>query len=265
LKIGVVQLSSSPDREKNLARCAAFFRRGSREHVDLLVFPENVLCRGKGEGYRGSASRIPGEVSSRLALLSREYSMAAVWGGIVEETDDGLYNTSLFFSRSGDLIATYRKMHLFALYDGERVCFREQDVFLHGADVVVVPHESLTFGMSICYDVRFPELYRSLVGQGANAMLVPSDFTRPTGRAHWLPLLRARAIENLCYVIAANQCGVNRETDAQSHGNSCIIDPWGEVVAALDGEEEGMCVAEVSLGAVESSRRRIRALDHIRL
>ncbi len=151
---------------------------------------------------------------------------------------------------------------MFELYDDEKVLFRESDLFRHGDEIVNSSYNSFNFGFSICYDLRFPELYRVLTAKGANVLLVPADFTKQTGKAHWLPLLRARAIENLSYVVAANQCGINEETGSESFGHSCIINPWGEIVSSFNGNESGLCTAEISMREVTNSRKRIRALKH---
>ena len=265
MKIAAVQLSSSADAEENFSCSVDIFEKARKEKVELLLFPENVFYRGCDEGYKNQARNIPGDYTNKLASLSKKFSIAALWGSIVEKTKTGFYNTSLFFSESGNLIGKYRKIHLFELYDNEQVLFREKDLFLHGDEIVNIPYKSFNFGLSICYDLRFPELYRSLTANGANVLFVPSDFTEQTGKAHWLPLLRARAIENLSYVIAANQCGVNKKTNAQSFGHSCIINPWGEIIASLDGEETGLCTAALSLEKISISRQRIRSLGHRRV
>ncbi len=251
--------------EENLSRFTGIFNQAKKENVELLLFPENVFYRGRDEGYKNNAQKIPGNFTEKLARLSKEFSVAAVWGGVAEKSGNGFYNTTLFFSKSGDLIAEYRKIHLFELYDGEKILFREKDLFQHGNEIVNLPYNSFNFGLSICYDLRFPELYRSLSANGANVLLVPSDFTKQTGKAHWIPLLRARAIENLSYVIAANQCGINEKTNAESYGNSCIINPWGEIIAEFDGETTGLCIAEISAQNILSARKRIRSLDHRRI
>ena len=265
MKIAAVQLSSSSDAEENLSRSVDFFEKAKEEKIELLLFPENVLYRGNDNGYKNQAQNIPGKFTQQLGNLSRKFSVSAVWGGVVEKTETGFYNTSLFFSESGDLIGKYRKIHLFELYDNEQILFRECDLFHHGDEIINLPYKSFNFGMSICYDLRFPELYRSLTANNANVLFVPSDFTEQTGKAHWLPLLRARAIENLSYVIAANQCGVNKKTGAQSYGHSCIINPWGEITASLDGEETGLCTADLSLEKISTARQRIRSLKHRRV
>ena len=265
MKIATVQLSSSADAEENFSRSADIFEKAKKEKVELLLFPENILYRGCDAGYKDQAEEIPGDYTQKLAALSKKYSVAAVWGSIVEKTGTGLYNTSLFFSESGDLIGKYRKIHLFELYDNEQVLFRESDLFQHGDKITNVSYNSFNFGLSICYDLRFPELYRSLTSHGANIIFIPSDFTEQTGKAHWLPLLRARDIENLSYIIAANQCGKNEKTGAKSYGHSCIINPWGEVIASFDGVETGFCAADISLEKILSSRQQIRSLEHRRI
>ena len=264
MKTAAIQISSGIDVERNIAACETFFVQARTQGVELLVFPENVLYRGKDEGFRASASAIPGPVTERLCALSRTHAMAAVWGGIVENVSGRYHNSCVFISASGEILSVYRKMHLFELYDGDTALYHESELFTPGSEIVITRHGGFTFGSSICYDLRFPELYRAMVEQGADVMLVPSDFTRRTGQAHWLPLLQARAIENLSYVVAPNESGVNAETGATSHGNSCIISPWGEVLAACDGEGQGMCVADLTQEAIRAARQRIRALAHRR-
>jgi len=265
MKIAAIQLSSSADAEENLLRSVDIFKKAKEEQVKLLLFPENILYRGDDKGYKFRAQKIPGSLTQKLACLSKEFSVAAVWGSIVEETSRGLYNSSVFFSEAGDLIGVYRKVHLFELYDEEKVLFRESDLFQHGTETVNLSYNSFNFGFSICYDLRFPELYRELTANGANVLFVPADFTKHTGKAHWLPLLRARAIENSSYVIAANQCGINEETGSESFGHSCIINPWGEIIASFNGNESGLCTAEISMQEIISSRKRIRSLEHRRI
>jgi len=265
MKIAAVQLSSSVDAEENLSRSADFFLQAKKDNIELLVFPENIFYRGIDEGYKKQALNIPGNFTEILAGLSKKFSVAAVWGSVVEKSQNGLYNTSLFFSKSGGLIAKYRKIHLFALYNGDKIVFKEDDLFLHGDEIANIVYESFNFGMSICSDLRFPEIYRTLTTNGADVLLVPADFTKQTGQAHWMTLLRARAIENLSYVIAANQCGKNQKTHAESYGHSCVIDPWGDIIAELDGEETGLCIAEISPEKILSSRQRIRSLEHRRI
>jgi len=265
MKIAAVQFSSSADAEDNLSRSADIFNQAKKENVELLLFPENIFYRGEDEEYKIHSHHIPGHLTKKLAALSEKFSIAAVWGSIVERVPRGFYNSSVFFSESGELIGKYRKIHLFELYDNENILFRESDLFQHGDKIINLPYNSFNLGFSICYDLRFPELYRGLIENGANVLLVPSDFTERTGKAHWLPLLRARAIENLSYVIAANQSGTNEKTGAKSYGHSCIINPWGEVIASLDGDEQGFCTAEISIQKVIDSRNQIRSLDHIRI
>jgi len=264
VNVAVVQLDSCEDRERNLAKCERFIRGAKERGAHLVVFPENVLYRGKDEGFRSSASAIPGPVISRLAELSHAHRIAVVWGAIVERGARGLHNSCVVIGADGALLGVYRKIHLFELFDGGKVLFREADLFAHGSELVTVRHDGFTLGLSICYDLRFPELYRSLLSRGADVLLAPSDFTRRTGKAHWLPLLTARAIENLSYVVAPNQCGKNTKTGAFSHGHSAIISPWGELIASCDGEHEGMCMATLDRATLLDARQRIRALDHRR-
>ena len=162
MKIATVQFSSSADAEENLSRSAGFFSEAAKKKIELLVFPENIFYRGIDGGYKKNSHKIPGSFSDKLAELSIKFSIAAVWGSVVEKDDNCFYNTSLFFDQKGTLLAKYRKIHLFALYDGQIPVFNEEDLFNSGNKIVSVNYNNFNFGMSICYDLRFPELYRAL-------------------------------------------------------------------------------------------------------
>jgi predicted amidohydrolase len=185
-------------------------------------------------------------------------------GSILEAIPDNpkAYNTSLLFGPAGNLLATYRKIHLFDVDLANGVSLRESDVREHGDEVVTARTELGTMGLSVCYDLRFPELYRGLAEQGAHLIFVPSAFTAFTGQAHWKPLLRARAIENQTYIIAADQFGKSAKS-FECHGHSMIVDPWGTILAELpDGP--GVITAEIDLDYLAKVRAELPALQHRR-
>jgi len=265
MRLALAQLNSGPDVAANLAHCAAHMRAAAQAGAELIVFPENALFRGTDDGYRAHAQRVPGPLTARLAALSAELHIGAVWGSIIEAADGGLYNTTVAFDAHGALRAAYRKMHLFEFYRDGALLYRESDLFLFGKAPVVMAQPPFVLGFSICYDVRFPELFRALVERGANVLIVAADFVQTTGRTHWLPLLQARAIENLAYVVAVDQCGPIPDSDCHSHGNSCVISPWGEVLAQMDGATPGLCIAELTDEAIRAARARIHSLEHRQL
>jgi predicted amidohydrolase len=200
-----------------------------------------------------------------MALLARELRIYLVAGSILEEIPDSdkAFNTSLLFAPSGELLASYRKIHLFDVDLANGVSLRESATREYGASVAVVNTDLGTMGLTVCYDLRFPELYRDLAARGADLIFVPSAFTAFTGQAHWEPLLRARAIENQAYVIAPDQFGKNPKS-FETHGHSMIIDPWGQITAELPGGP-GVISAEIDLDYLARVRAELPALKHRRL
>ncbi len=260
-----VQMSSGPDKAANLATAERLVREAAAAGAKLVVLPEVFYWRGPRGAEREHAEPIPGPTSERLSRLARELGIHLQAGSIGEaiEGDPRCYNTALLFSSGGELLARYRKIHLFDVEIPGQVSARESQARKAGEETVAVPTELGTVGLSVCYDLRFPELYRKLVRAGAKILCIPSAFTFPTGAAHWEPLVRARAIENQAYVIAPNQYGTS-PNGYRDYGNSMIVDPWGTVVArASDGE--GVLLAPIRLDLVDRVRRELPCLDHARL
>ena len=232
----------------------------------MAAIPEN------GPGLWPDNARKPGEtglhdtVIGRLQELAKGCEIALLVGSFAESPatpDPRGHNTSVLIDPTGASIAVYRKMHLFDVETPSGQVLRESDGIAAGNDVVVAPLGAWTLGLSICYDLRFPEFYRCLVDKGAQLLCVPSAFTAETGRDHWELLLRARAVENLSYVIAPNQWGVHFK-GRRSYGRSMIIDPWGSVVAQIP-DTEGVCVADIDLDRVEELRASFPCLQHRKL
>ncbi|MGZ8426309.1 MAG: carbon-nitrogen hydrolase family protein, partial [Candidatus Binatia bacterium] len=204
-----VQMLATDDKAVNLAEAEHWLRDAVRQGAQLVILPEVFIWRGNKKLESACAEPIPGPTSNRLAGLARELNIFLLGGSILEEIPGSqkAYNTSLLFDPAGNLLASYRKIHLFDVDLANGVSLRESESRAHGGDVVVAQTELGTLGLSVCYDLRFPELYRRLADQGAHVIFVPSAFTAFTGQAHWEILLRARAIENQAYVIAADQFG----------------------------------------------------------
>jgi deaminated glutathione amidase len=260
-----VQMQSGADLEANLRRARALTREAAGRGAALVVLPEVFAWRGLRAEEDRIASTIPGTVSDFLCDLAAELRLILVGGSFLERSEQSgrSYNTSLLIDADGTIRAAYRKMHLFDVDLPGQVTVRESDARIPGTEVVTATTTLGTIGMSICYDLRFPELYRRLARGGATIVTVPSAFTSYTGTAHWEPLLRARAIENQVYVIAPNQTGTSPH-GFPDHGHSMIVDPWGTVVAHTE-EGEAVITAEIDAELLARVRLEMPCLGHARL
>lgn len=268
IRAAIVQLVSGLDLKRNLESVEHWISQASAEGADLIVLPENFALMespqlqelGSQEGDSG------GPVRQRLASLAREHQCYILAGSLpCARRPDGqpcqgrVRSMSLLLGPDGHECARYDKIHLFDVAVGDaQGQYRESDRFEAGDSLTVHPigTQGLVLGLSVCFDLRFPQLYQALSQQGANLMAVPSAFTYTTGKAHWELLLRARAIENQCYVLAPNQGGQHSEK-RRTWGHSMIVDPWGEVIAAAPPEGEGMAVAELYLADILSRRQQM--------
>ncbi|HYJ14623.1 MAG TPA: carbon-nitrogen hydrolase family protein [Candidatus Limnocylindria bacterium] len=260
-----VQMVATDDKAANLAEAEHWLREAVHQGARLAVLPEVFIWRGSKKFERVFAEPIPGPTSDKLAGLARELKIHLVGGSILEEipANPKAYNTSLLFDPSGSLIAAYRKIHLFDVDLANGASLRESETRAHGGDVVVAQTELGALGLSVCYDLRFPELYRRLADRGAQLIFAPSAFTAFTGRAHWETLVRARAIENQAYVIAADQFGKSAKS-FECHGHSMIVDPWGTILAEL-ADGPGVVMAEIDLDRLANVRAELPALEHRKL
>ncbi len=260
-----VQMAASTDKERNLVVATRLVRAAAAAGAGLVVLPEVFSWRGPRAEESDAAEAIPGPTTDRLAVLVRELGIHLVAGSLLERGAPGgkVYNTSCILSPEGGLLARYRTVHLVDVDLPGRVLVRESDTRCHGAQAVVADTDLGRIGLSVCYDLRFPELYRRLTRCGATIVTVPSAFTAPTGRAHWETLLRARAIENQTFVIAANQFGRNAH-GFEDYGNSMVVDPWGEILARA-GDDEGIVAARIDLERLAAVRREMPCLAHARL
>lgn len=266
-----VQLRATTDIEHNLATAEALVRRAASMGASLVATPENTSFLGPQFHKVELAQSLDGPIASRLRGLAAELGIHLLVGSLAERVEDGAadptrcYNTSVLYGPTGAQIAQYRKIHLFDVDVPGGLTIRESDTIAPGGEVVIADTPLGRIGMTICYDLRFPELYRALVDRGADIIAVPSAFTLTTGKDHWHPLIRARAIETQCWWLAPAQWGRHdEEGKRQSYGHSLIVDPWGCVVADK-GHGEGLCLAEVDLNRNAEVRRAIPVRDHRRL
>ena len=263
MRAAAVQLNSTADTDANLAAAERVVRAAAGDGAELVVLPEKWSVLGDADVLRERAEPLDGPAVSAARSWARELGVHLVAGSIAERVPDRdlLSNTSLLIDPEGEIAATYRKIHMFDV-DVDGVSYRESETEAPGAEVVTAPAGELELGLSVCYDLRFPELFRIMALRGATAVTVPAAFTAFTGRDHWEVLLRARAIENQLFVIAAGQFG-EAPPHFSSWGHSLIVDPWGRVLAEL-ADGEGHAIAELDLAELESVRERVPSLANRR-
>jgi deaminated glutathione amidase len=268
LELAVVQLSSQDHVAQNLATCATLVAAAARRGARVVVLPENFAYFGPESGRRAHAEKLgdlAAPIQGALARMARENACYVVAGGMPVQSADAErpHNASPVFDPSGTLLHSYDKIHLFDVDLADGTSLRESASTLPGAEPRTLNLAGFEFGLSICYDLRFPELYRRLVRAGAEVLLVPAAFTLHTGKDHWHTLLRARAIENQCYVAAAAQWG-SHPHDRKTYGHSLIADPWGTVIAECS-DGVGFTLATLSRTRLDSVRKSLPCLTHVRL
>lgn len=264
LRVAAVQLSSQEDVSDNLARCRSAIRSAAERGAKLVLLPENFAFMGPEPEKRSIAEELgkSGPIESMLRESSAAHGVTVIAGGFPEASGDRdrPFNTCAVFGEDGKLVARYRKIHLFdvSLPDGTELC--ESKATLAGREPLVVPVGGVGVGLSICYDLRFPELYRKLVDLGAELIVVPAAFTLTTGKDHWHVLLRARAIEAQCWVMAAAQWGKHPK-GRLTYGHSLVADPWGIVVSECS-DGEGLALADIDRSSVARVRQSLPSLAH---
>jgi predicted amidohydrolase len=264
-RAAVVQMTSTADVERNLAAAESLVEEAAAQGATFVGVPENfAFLRSEGEPVP-EPQDLDGPWVSRMADLARRLELTLLLGSIPERVqgDTLIRNTSVLLGPDGALLAVYRKIHLFDIDLPGMEHLKESRAVRPGIDIVVAESPVGPLGLSICYDVRFPELYRELARRGARVLCVPAAFTERTGKAHWSLLLRARAVENLAWVLAPAQVGQHGGGRA-SWGHAMIVDPWGEIVAEVrDGE--GVALADLDFDRQDRIRGELPALDHTRL
>lgn len=259
----VVQLDTQNDKGKNLEYICNSIDQAAEHGASLVCFPEvmNLIGRNVGEG--GGTETVPGFTTERLIKKAKERRIYIQAGSITEEApgDTRFYNTAVLISPEGEILAKYRKLHMFDITLADGTKSNESEKVCPGDQIVTVDTELGKIGLAICYDIRFPELFRIMAAEGAQVIITPSSFTMPTGKDHWEPLLKARAIENACYMIAPSQIG--KKPRYVAYGNSMVVDPWGTVIARSK-DEPGIVYAEIDLDYLDKVRRQLPSLNHIR-
>ena len=263
--LGAVQMTSTADRARNLDTAVRLLNEAADLGARLVGLPENFAFMGRDEDRIASAETLEGPTLGAIREVARERRIWIVAGSIAENVGQPAKtaNTSVLVADDGSIAAAYRKIHLFDVNIPDGARYAESETVVPGDRAVLASTALGAIGLTVCYDLRFPELYRQLSGRGADVVFVPAAFTLFTGKDHWEVLIRARAIENLAYVVAPAQVGRHSAT-RQTFGNAMIVDPWGVVLARCpDGE--GVCVAKFDRARLERVRLELPALKHRKL
>ncbi len=268
MKIAAIQMCSSHDVDENLAIAAGFIREAASHGAALAVLPEMFAIMGTQAADKITVRENlgQGKIQTSLANLARENNIWIVGGTIPLACDDPqkVRAASLVFTHQGQLAARYDKIHLFDVTVAEQETYQESATTEPGSEIVVVDSPVGKLGLAVCYDIRFPELFRCLANAGAEIMVLPSAFTAKTGEAHWELLTRARAVENLSYVIGACQGGTH-SNGRKTYGNSLIVGPWGDIIAKKAGTEPGIIYATIDLESLHKLRASMPVLEHQRI
>jgi predicted amidohydrolase len=248
MKTAVIQVNATTNKAKNIQKALCLVQEAAEHKAEFILLPEAFNYRGKAsprKGYSAIAERIPGPSVIPLMEIAKKRKVSILAGTVCEKIHGQrkVYNTSVLIDRGGKIIGKYRKSHLFDAKIGG-IHLQESKNVSAGKRITLVRIGSWHIGLTICYDLRFPDLYQRYAQKGANVLCVPSAFTRVTGRAHWEVLLRARAVENRCYVLAPDQTGRDGR-GIPSYGNSMIIDPWGNILARASGEKQEIIYARL--------------------
>lgn len=256
-----IQMNSQADKATNMATADRLVRAAASDGANVILLPEKFNVMGNSADYRANAEPLDGPTIAWARDLARELSIDLVAGSIVERVEgrEKLANTCVHAGPDGEIKAVYRKIHMFDVEVGGKV-YRESDHEQRGDEIVdTLLTGGFSAGLTVCYDLRFPELYRILAVRGTLVQFVPAAFTYVTGEAHWELLLRARAVENQVFIVAANQCGYH-DGDRRSYGNSMIVDPWGTVLARAGDEDETVVSAPLDTAAQTAIRDKLPAL-----
>ncbi len=259
-KAAVAQIDSDKNSFGNMIKMKDMIREAAKNGAAMILFPEN--SEYIGTDYPGNANPVPGKITDFFEQCAKENEIYIHCGSITEKKEGRKpANTSILFSPKGKLIGKYSKLHMFDISLDDGVSYRESDETSPGETITVCETKLGKIGMAICYDMRFPEMFRLMAKNGAQVICVPADFTMNTGKDHWEALLRARAIENSCYIIAPGQIG--QKPEFLAYGKSMVIDPWGTVIAKASDREQ-LIYAEIDLEYIDQIRRQVPSLHNIR-
>lgn len=263
IKVAVIQMQSGENKEQNLSRAESLIADASGHGACLVALPELFNWRGPKKEFNKHAEPIPGPTINKLSNIALYHNVYILAGSIIEKSpsDKKAFNTSILLSNRGRIIALYRKLNLFQFRLKNGLAVNETTLFIPGDRISSARLPWGRFGLSICYDLRFPELYRALVKSGCVGFFVPSAFTHETGALHWEVLLRARAIENQAFILAPNQCGINPFA-FRDYGHSMIVGPQGEVLCAASDTED-ILFAELDFTYLNKIRRQLPVLQQV--
>jgi predicted amidohydrolase len=264
MRISIIQNSASPEKEKNIKKVFRLMESSLESRPDILVLTEGFFFRGDRKALREYAEDTStGPTVHKLKQFSKKNRVNLIAGSIFEPAGkDKYYNTSIIINKSGKIIAKYRKIHLFKVKLKDKKNIDETLFIAPGKKPVIFKINNIKCSVLICYDIRFPEVFRVLTEAGCRIIFIVSNFTRETGKAHWLTLLRARAIENQLFIAAANQTGKDLHTGVESYGHSVIYDPWGEELKRA-GYKEGIISADLDFRVLKDVRKKLPVLNHI--
>lgn len=263
-KVAAIQMASAPQRDANLIEAGRLIQLAKDQGAELVVLPENFPIMGVNESDKVDI-REPyknGPIQTFLSKQAKKHGVWIVGGTIPLECDDPnkIIAACIVYNAEGEVVARYDKIHLFDVELGTDESYKESETISNGDEVVVVDTPFGKLGLAICYDLRFPELFRQLVDKGAEIIAIPSAFTATTGKSHWEVLVRARAIENLCYVVAADQGGYHL-SGRSTYGDSMVVDPWGTVLNRMS-KGAGVVMADIDLRRMNITRRTFPCLQH---
>lgn len=263
VRVACIQNSAGDSFDANLDEVHRLVRQAASRRPDIIALPENFVWRGDSSGLSAVAAKTAG-ILKMFKALAKSSRADFLLGSVLEAsgTPGWFYNTAFWISASGRIASAYRKIHLFDVAISKKLTLRESRHILAGHKPVIVQSAGFKCGLSICYDLRFPELYRKLSAMGAHILFIPANFTFETGRAHWELLVRARAVENQCFVVAPAQTGVNPASGIASYGHSLIVDPWGKILREGPAQRSGVLVADLPMRRLMDIRKRLPALKH---
>jgi nitrilase len=271
VKVSLIQMNTQERKDANLAQAERLIDAAvAEDRPDIVLLPEMFTMLSENlEAKRANAETLPGpttnappgEAYALLQKLAAKHRVNVHGGSLLERDGDQFFNTSVAFDRDGREVARYRKIHLFDVVTPDGKQYRESANVGRGTEIVTYQLEGHTVGLSICYDMRFPELYQALAKRGAEVIVIPSAFTLQTGKDHWEPILRARAIETETYVLAAAQCGGFANGARLHYGHSMVVDPWGHVIARAQ-DTVGFVTARLDFDYLKDVRQRIPVHQH---
>ena len=263
-RVGLIQMTSGPDPQQNLAYIERQVSGLAAEGATWVITPENAIVFGSRSDYHYHAEPLnKGPIQTKIAQMAQRYGVWIIIGSMPIQREHGVTTTLLVYNSDGELAAHYDKLHMFDVDVADsHQHYRESETFVAGREVVSIVTPFAHLGLTICYDVRFPQLFSEVAKRGANVIVVPAAFTAITGRVHWQPLITARAIETQSWVVAVNQTGVH-QGGRQTWGHSMVVSPWGEIFASLD-DAPGNLLVELDLQAVHKIRAAMPVMAHSR-